>query len=54
MSNPRENTHAVPDTSASTSNIYNMENDKKRKIISFKYRMITEKVSSSFKNVLNG
>lgn len=54
MSNPRENNHTVPGTSASTTNIYNMENNQKSKIISYKYGMITQKMSWSFKNVLNG
>lgn len=42
MSNPRKNAHTVPGTSASTTNIYNMENNQKNKIISFKYGMITQ------------
>lgn len=45
LSNPRENTHTVPDTSASTTNTYNMENNQKSKIISYKYRMFAHKMS---------
>lgn len=43
MSNQRKNAHSVPSTAASA--IGNRENSQKRKTTSYRYGMITEKMS---------